>query len=184
MLRRLAWLLLAIAMAASAPARADQKDPRLDTLFDQLFEAPTAEAAKQVEQAIWAVWLESGSPTVDLLMQRAIVAMNEQQFDAALALFNTVVELAPDYAEGWNKRATLYYLMGRLQASIEDVERTLELEPRHFGALSGLGIIYAQQGEDEKALDAFERALIANPHLEHPRAEVERLKRKLRGEPI
>ena len=176
--------ILLLAAALAGPAMADQKDERLDKLFDALLEAGSPQEAQLPEQMIWSVWLESGSPTVDLLMKKGVTAMSEGEAEAALVMFNTIVELAPDYAEGWNKRATLYYLMGRLEESISDCERTLKLEPRHFGALSGLGMIYVQLEQDAKALDAYKRALAVHPQLLRLRAEVERLTKKVRGDRI
>jgi tetratricopeptide (TPR) repeat protein len=175
---------LILAAALAGPAMADQKDERLDALFDALLAAGSPMEAQQAEQAIWALWLESRSPTVELLMRRGVQAMNEGQAEPALALFNAIVELAPDYAEGWNKRATLLYLMGRLEDSIADCERTLKLEPRHFGALSGLGMIYVQLEDEEKALAAYRRALAVNPQMPRLRAEVERLVKKVEGSRI
>lgn len=176
--------ILLLAAALAGPAMADQKDERLDALFDALLEAGSPQEAQLAEQMIWSVWLDSPSPTVELLMQKGISAMNEGEPEAAIVMFNTIVELAPDYAEGWNKRATLYYLMGRLEDSIADCKRTLELEPRHFGALAGLGMIYVQLEEDEKALEAYRRALAVHPNLPRARAEVERLTKKIRGNRI
>ena len=175
---------LILAAALAGPAMADQKDERLDSLFDALQAAGSPQEAQRAEQAIWGLWLESSSPTVDLLMKRGVQAMNEGQAEPALALFNAIVELAPDYAEGWNKRATLLYLMGRLEASVADCERTLKLEPRHFGALSGLGMIYVQLEDEEKAVAAYKRALAVNPQLLQVRVEVERLNKKIRGNRI
>jgi tetratricopeptide (TPR) repeat protein len=182
------WLLplslaLALLLAARA-AHADQTDPRLTELFDKLAAADAAEDAKRLEQAIWSVWLESGSATVDLLMQRSIKAMHAQRLDEAIGLLTTIVELKPDYAEGWNKRATVLFMLGRLDSSIQDCEKVLELEPRHFGALSGLGMIYEQLEDNKQALEAYERALTVNPHLEGAQREVERLKPLVEGERI
>ena len=175
--------MLFLAAVLAGPAMADQTDERLDPLFDALHAAGSPQEAHLAERMIWAVWLESGSPTVDLLMQKGIAAMGERDIEPALAMFNTVIELAPDYAEGWNKRATLYYLIGRLDESVADCERTLKLEPRHFGALSGLGMIYLQLEEDRKALDSYKRALAVHPHLPL-RPEIERLTKKVRGDRI
>lgn len=180
--RFLRAILLAAALAG--PAMADQNDERLDKLFDALLAAGSPQEAQLPEQMIWSVWLDSDSPTVDLLMKKGVAAMHEGEVEPALAMFNAVVELAPDYAEGWNKRATLYFLMGRFEDSLADCERTLKLEPRHFGALSGLGTIYLELGQDAKALDAYRRALAVHPQLPRERAEVERLTKKVRGDRI
>lgn len=176
--------ILVLAAGLAGPAMADQNDERLENLFDALLAAGSPQEAQLPEQMIWSVWLESGSPTVDLLMKRGVQAMGEGQADLALAMFNSVVELAPDYAEGWNKRATLFYLMDRYEESIADCERTLKLEPRHFGALSGLGMIYVQLERDDKALEAYKRALAVHPQLPQVRAEVERLTKKVQGDRI
>jgi len=160
-------------------AAADQDDPRLDPLFEQLRGAEGRAAARIYEDAIWRIWLQTGDQALDETMAEGNRAMNRGRFKLALTRFNGVIEQAPRYAEGWNKRATLYFLMGRYDASIADIERTLALEPRHFGALSGLGQIHAAKGESEAALGAFERALDLHPHLNGVRRRVEELQREL-----
>ena len=184
---RRAWyqiLLIVGMLALPTAAVADQNDSRLDELFGALQVVKTPHEARMVERVIWGVWLESGSATVDLLMKQVLQAMNEERLDDALEVLDTVVELKPDYAEGWNKRATVYFLLGRYPESISDVDRTLDLEPRHFGALSGLGMIFSQLDDDPRALDAYERALMVNPHLPGAKAAVERLRKTVRGDKI
>ena len=124
------------------------------------------------------------SPTLELLMNRVIMRMGNQEYGEALRLLDAIVTISPEYAEGWNKRATVYYLLGRYEDSISDVEKTLVLEPRHFGALSGLGLIYNRLDEDAAALDAFERALKVNPHLGQAKQEVKRLRGRIKGKRI
>lgn len=175
-------LALILAMVPAALARQD--DPRLDDLFAQLQSTDNPREALLLQQQIWQVWTLSGSDTVDVLMSRGNQAMAARQYDAALKLFNSVIELDPEFAEGWNKRATLYYLMGRYNDSVVDIQHTLVLEPRHFGALSGLGMIYDAIEDDEGALKAFRQALSVNPHLPGARKAVIRLKKKLKGEGI
>jgi len=149
-----------------------------------LQDVDTSRQARLIEQLIWGVWLESKSPTLKLLMGRVVTAMGERKLAAALEILHSVVAIAPNYAEGWNKRATVYFMLGKYEESIVDVERTLALEPRHFGALSGLGLIYTHLDDNASALDAFERALKVNPHLPQAKAEVKRLRRKVKGENI
>jgi tetratricopeptide (TPR) repeat protein len=174
----------AILAVLATPARADQKDPRLPALFDQLKAAETVETAQPVEQQIWTIWSQSESDDVNLLMGLGVNAMARADYSTALDLFNKMVEVAPNFSEGWNKRATVYYLMGEYEQSRADVAKTLELEPRHFGALSGLGLIYLAEGQNDKALDAFRRALKVNPTMPGPQHWVEELKTKVEGEPI
>ena len=165
------------------PAVGDQRDGRLDMLFERLRVTPSEVEARTAEQQIWQIWSESEDPLVNRLIRDGVQAMAAEQLAVALDYFNRTVELAPDFAEGWNKRATVYYLMDNYQASVLDIERTLELEPRHFGALSGLGMIYDAIDEPEAALRSFEAAVAVNPHLDGPRQRIEALRRQLRGSP-
>ena len=179
--------LLAIAallLGLSQPAAADQNDPRLDVLFAQLKASADAREAATFEGQIWGIWLQTESPTISLLMRRTLVAMNQGRLAESLEALDEMVVLAPDFAEAWNKRATVLYLMQRYEESLADVGKTLALEPRHFGALSGLGLIHNALGNDAKALSAFERALEVHPHIPMAKGEVKRLKKKVRGEKI
>jgi tetratricopeptide (TPR) repeat protein len=173
-----------LAAALSGSAQADQRDPRLPGLFERLKAAETLEAAQPIEAEIWAIWAQSENDDVNLLMGIGVNAMAREDYATALELFDKMVEVAPDFAEGWNKRATVLYLMGELDRSHADVDKVLELEPRHFGALSGLGLIYMAEGDAEKALDAFRRALAVNPTMPGPQQWVEELKTRVEGQPI
>ena len=173
-----------ILVASTGHSWADQKDPRLDKLFVELQEPNNPQKARLIERSIWNIWVASDSPTLELLMNRVIMRMGNQEFGEALHLLDAIVTISPDYAEGWNKRATVYYLLGRYEDSISDVQKTLDLEPRHFGALSGLGLIYNRLDEDAAALDAFERALKVNPHLSQAKQEVKRLRGRIKGRRI
>jgi tetratricopeptide (TPR) repeat protein len=150
-------------VAAATLAAADQKDARLPELFEVLKAAPDMEAAQAIEAKIWAIWLEANDPAIDTLMTEGSEAMGIQRFGTALEKFNAIIAQRPDFAEGWNKRATLYYLMGNYQQSLADIDRTLELEPRHIGALSGLGLVNLRMEREEAAADAFERVLAIDP---------------------
>lgn len=148
--------------------RVDRKvnpDMLLDRLFGQLHQAEDAKTAQVVEKAIWGLWSQSSSPTANALLGQAAKAMAASNFRVAIRLLDTAIEIKPDFAEAWNKRATSYYLDGDFKNSMADIERVLELEPRHFGALSGLGLIKREQGDQEAALKAFRRALAIHPHL-------------------
>ena len=177
-------LALAVGLAAAASVHADQTDPRLEPLFQELKNASDPNEVGAAEQAIWGIWMESGNEEVDQLLRQGSIYMQMQSFDAALSHFNAVIEAKPDFAEGWNKRATLYYLMGEYQRSIADCEKTLALEPRHFGALFGLGLLYTHLDDEPKAIDALERALKLHPHLQNVPEIIERLKAKLKSNEI
>ena len=172
-----------ILLATLAPAAADQDDARLPALFQALKAAPSSAEAQPIEQRIWAIWLESGDGTVDALLREGGNAMAAGDYDLALKLFDHVVDRLPYFAEGWNKRATLLWLMDRNAESLVDVERTLALEPRHFGALAGRGMIQIEEGDPKAALKALEEALALHPQLESVHRMVRELRAKLLGRP-
>ncbi len=174
-------LALTLGLAAAFPARAAQDDARLDQLFIRLKEAPTPAGAQAVERRIWAIWTASGRHKIDALMRDGIHQMNAGALDAALETFDTVVDQAPHFAEGWNKRATVHYLKGNMAHSMRDIQRTLELEPRHFGALSGMGLIFLERGDEAAALEAFERVLEIHPRARGVRERVESLRARVQG---
>ncbi len=165
-------------------AEADQKDPRLDKLFVQLKAATNPGDSQPIEAQIWEIWMQSGDQNVDALMAIGTAALNDEDYGQAYRAFGRVVQLAPGFAEGWNKRATALYLLGRFQDSIKDIDKTLALEPRHFGALSGLGLCNAQLDKEKEALDAFEKALAINPNMPGIRQDAEDLKKSLAAKSI
>ncbi|MDX1710883.1 MAG: tetratricopeptide repeat protein [Rhodovibrionaceae bacterium] len=167
--------ILAAVFAAliSLAAYADQTDPRLDGLFQELRDVESRRAATRIEARIWRIWTETDNEPVRSLMAASARAMERQNYDAALGRLDTVVQLAPDYAEGWNRRATVRYLAGDYDGSLEDIERVLALEPRHFGALAGRGLCLVELDRLEEALKAFEAALEINPHAEGARVNRE-----------
>jgi tetratricopeptide (TPR) repeat protein len=169
---------------AKLPRVPADKTRGLDFLFGALKAAPDEASAKHVEARIWAIWLQTPSDTVALLMTRAKVAMAAQNSDVALQLLDAVIRLRPDYVEGWNRRATLYYLRNDYTRSLADIEQVLAREPRHFGALAGLGMIMHDLGDEKRALDAFRRALAVNPHLDKVPEMVKTLSEKVEGRDI
>ena len=156
----------------------------LDFLFGALKAAPDQASAKHVEGRIWALWTQTPSDTTMLLMTRAKTAIEKKQPDVALKLLDKVVKLKPDYVEGWNRRATIYYLQNEYAKSMSDIREVLVREPRHFGALAGLGMIMQELGDDKRALDAFKKALEINPYLEKLPDMVKTLTEKVEGRPI
>lgn len=133
------------------------------------------------EEALWRVFLRSGDPEVDRLMSQGSLRMQQGDFPGAVQRFDQAIARSPRFAEGYNKRATVYYLMGRHQESIADCERTLALNPWHFGALAGEGLNYAALGDPGRALEYFERALTVHPHLEGARRNAELIRQYLRA---
>jgi tetratricopeptide (TPR) repeat protein len=180
------------ALKPRKPPEAPGKLPRLgadrakglDFLFGALKAAPDDASAKHVEARIWAIWMQTPSDTAALLMMRAKAAIDAQQADVALKLLDAVIKLRPDYTEAWNRRATLYYLRNDYMRSLADIEQVLIREPRHFGALAGLGMIMQDLGDDKRALDAFRKALAINPHLEKVPELVKQLSEKVEGRDI
>ena len=166
-------------LVLSVSAAADQNDSRLTTLFEILQTATRADRIGFAERFIWKIWHESGREDVDRLLEMGSEEMGSGRLRESIETFGRVIDLAPDFAEGWNKRATAYYIAGELDASLRDVERTLALEPRHFGALSGLGLILLSMGDDEGALRAFEATLQVHPRAPAAQHHVRRLRTKL-----
>lgn len=161
----------AVARLKPAEMRAEQ----LDKLFARLIKSDNAGEAQRAEQTIWSLWMTSDSPTADALLGQAMKASAANETGAALSILDRVIEVHPHYAEAWNKRATVYFMIGRYNDSLSDIEKVLELEPRHFGALSGLGMIKRQQGDLAGARAAFEEALSFNPHMEGVKRALEEI---------
>ncbi|WP_418887912.1 tetratricopeptide repeat protein [Maritimibacter dapengensis] len=158
-------------------------EARLDELFSSLAEADET-SWEQIEAKIWREWSDSGSPAMDLLLERGREAMTEEDNREAIEHLTALVENAPEFAEGWNARATAYYSAGLVGPAMADIARTLELEPRHFGALSGLGLILEETGHDARALEAYRAALAIHPHKPNLKRAVERLEFALEGKAI
>ena len=169
---------------AKLPKVGADKTRGLDFLFGALKAAPDAESAKLVENRIWALWLASGSDTANLLMTRAKSAIDSNDLDLAVELLDAIVKIKPDYVEGWNRRATLHYMRKEYAQSMEDIRQVLIREPRHFGAMSGLGMILQEFGDEKHALDVFRRALEINPHLAKIDEMVKGLTEKVEGRGI
>ena len=156
----------------------------LDTLFGALKIAPDDASAKAIEDRIWAIWMSSDSDTCNLLMSRVKVATDDKDYDLAVKLLNAIVTIEPDYVEAWNRRATLYYLKHEYSRAIADIREVLAREPRHFGALAGLGLILQDIGDDKHALEAYQAALAIDPHLRDLTDTVKTLREKIEGRDI
>jgi tetratricopeptide (TPR) repeat protein len=165
-------------------AQRGDRAQNLDRLFEALKVAPDEESAKYVEGRIWAIWLSSTSDTANLLMSRVKSAVDAEDYDLAIKLLNSIIEIKPDFVEAWNRRATVYYAKKDFARSLSDIREVLAREPRHFGALSGLGIILQESGDERHALEVFRRALAIHPHLERIPEVVKRLADKVDGRDI
>lgn len=154
---------------------------QLDALFETLKAAKDEEAANAAENSIAALWLDSGSDTVDLLMEWTLAAVKEKNFPLALDYLDRILTLKPDYVEGWNTRATVYFMTEDLGKALADIERVLAIEPRHFGALAGLATILREIGEEERALEVYRRAIAVDPHLPNVQKAIDDLEGKGAG---
>ncbi|RTR16032.1 tetratricopeptide repeat protein [Azospirillum griseum] len=176
-IRRFMTLLLMVLLTIVVPAGAGQGGVRLDPLFAALRATTDAAYAESLEEHIWDLWLDNPNAEMIRVMRAGVFSFNNDDYTAALAAFDTVVTLDPTYAEGWNKRAAAHYMLGRNRAALEDLRRVLSLEPRHFGALTELGLVYLAVGQPEAALKAFDAALAINPHLVKVRQQADNLRR-------
>jgi len=214
--RRLTIACLAALLAVAAPAAAPQPAPSREAALDALKAPDAGERQRAVvrlahvgrmddvpallaalrdvdedvraiaEQAIWIVWSRSGDPEADRLFGQGIDEMNAGRLEAGIATFGRVIRRAPGFAEGWNKRATLYFLAGDYEKSLQDCDEVMKRNPYHFGALAGYGQIYLQLRKYEQALDYFKRALAVNPNMAGVELQVRLLEQALgsRQKPI
>ncbi len=192
-MRILQAFLTALLLSGSVPAWADDpvnppvaatKQARLNQLFIDLKRERNEKAAERIAGRIWGEWSQSGSASIDLMMQWSQKAIEDKKFDVALDFLDQVVTLQPDYAEGWNRRATVHFMMKNFGKSMSDIDRTLQLEPRHFGALSGLADIMALTGHKQSALEAWQKVLAIYPMMRSAQDQVATLSEELAGEGI
>ncbi|MEM7470778.1 MAG: tetratricopeptide repeat protein [Pseudomonadota bacterium] len=177
-------LLLNSAVAAFLiiqPSHAGEDE--LNSLFDRL-QTPDLQDWETIEQAIWREWSESGSRSMNLLLQRGRMAMSAGDMKTAIDHFTALTDHAPDFAEGWNARATAYFGAGQYGLSISDIGRVLALNPRHFGAMQGLGRMLEELGESEYALKAYQAAFAIHPYRPGLEEAIERLEAEVSGQDI
>ena len=156
----------------------------LDFLFGALKVAPDDVTAKAIEGRIWALWSTPHSDTTTLLMARVQMAIEQKDIDLAIKLLNGIIKIKPKYVEAWNRRATLYYMKKDYGRALADIREVLRREPRHFGALSGLGLIMQDLGDDKQALEVYRRALAVYPRLQRIPELVKALQEKVEGRDI
>ena len=166
-------------MVFSSAAVADQTDERLDKLFATLQSGANTQVLRETEGAIWEIWFESDQQDVDELMELGGDAMNSGNLEAAEEIFTRVIDMAPQFSEGWNRRATVRYYRLDYARSLDDIERTLALEPRHFGAIWGLGMILGSKQDFVAAIEAFEQLLRIKPGSEEAKYRIELLQKEI-----
>ena len=157
--------LIFLSLFPAVESLSDQDDTDLDFLFSELLKAENQEQGDLITNEIWKRWLSVDNSEISKLLSVGISAMNQNNLFVALNLFDKVVEKDPKFSEGWNKRATVYYLLGDYSNSIKDIQKTLQLEPRHFGAMAGLAGILLAQGDHETAEAVLKKTLSINPFL-------------------
>jgi len=185
-MKRVSLSLLVLALAISPLAAeekgekplspAAQREEQLDALFGRL-RLGKAQELSAIEQKIWEIWARPASPTAEVLLQEASTAMGAREFGVAETILNELTQSFPDFSEGWNRRATMYFAQDKLDRSLRDIEKVLELEPRHFGALAGRGMIYQKQEKWGLALEAYRQALRFNPGMQGVKDAIKQLEK-------
>ena len=176
------FLATAVLLLAYAPANADQTDPKLDKLFAALQTSLSNANAASLEREIWAIWTRyPDDQAINRQMDRAIKMMNAGRLDDAEAMFSAIISRKPAFAEAWNKRATVRFFRGDDAGSANDILQVIKLEPRHFGALSGLGMIKVREGDLQGALQAYRAAQRINPFLPNIEVIIDKLGQRLNG---
>jgi tetratricopeptide (TPR) repeat protein len=172
-------VVLTLAFCFPAVASSDQTDQRLDSLFEALQSGQDETALQETEAAIWDIWYDSGEENVDELMLQAAELVRGGDLAAAENIYSEVIEALPGFSEGWNRRATVRFYQRDYEGSLADIEETLKLEPRHFGAIWGLGMILGSQRDFQRAIRAFERLLEIKPSASDAPRRIELLKQEL-----
>lgn len=183
---RISRLLTCLGVALLFPlvASADQTDTRLGDLFVTLQSSEDALVLQETEAEIWEIWYDSGNPEVDEMMSQASTRVRSGDLAGAETIYTQIIEQLPEFSEGWNRRATVRYYRGNYEDSLDDIEQTLRLEPRHFGAIWGLGMILGSQRDFERAIRAFERLLEIKPNASDARPRIELLKQEMAREAV
>ena len=166
-------------------AYADQNDPRLEQLFTDLQTPLSTAAVEAIEAKIWAHWTSfPDDESVENTMAKATQLMRQGRLQSAERIFSRIIDRAPDFAEAWNKRATVRFMIGNHDGSASDIAKVLQLEPRHFGALSGLGMIHMRAGNWESALKSYEAAFAIHPYLSNIEQLIDDLSQRLKGQAL
>ena len=179
------YVFLVLIFYGNALAESKDRDIRLNQLFEQLKKSNNASLAFEIEMKIWNIW--STHPTHDSLTQslaKGSGLISKGELEAAYKIFSTIIESAPDWAEGWNKRATVLYLMGRYQESLKDIDEVLKRESRHFGALSGQGLVQTELKNYEKAIKSYQAVQKIYPSIRAAKVMIPQLRKLIKEETI
>ena len=168
-------LIIFIYFISVSSSIADQNSSRLDPLFKELTQIKNELAADLILAEIWSIWSKTDNEMAQEIFEEGNQLMSRGQFEESILTFTEVIALQPDFAEAWNKRATVYFFNGEFEKSIQDIEKTLSLEPRHFGALDGLAQIYFLQDKFLKAAATYEQLLQILPFSENAKRQLERI---------
>ena len=155
---------LIVFLLFSCSLKADQNDARLEDLFEILSTTASDIQINEVTSSIWDIWHETNDPLIEADFYRGLESMRTGDLLMAVAFFTRVIDKNPNFAEGWNKRATVYYMLGKFDASMMDIHKTLKLEPRHFGAMDGMGLIFIHLEQFDKAIDIYDQMLKIFPN--------------------
>ena len=169
---------LLILGVCSLSLKADQNDPKLEKLFQSIKDTKNENELAVLTSSIWTIWYETEDYETQILFNQGTGLLESNSYEESLNIFNSVIKQSPNFAEGWNKRATLHFLMGNYDESIKDINKTLSLEPRHFGALDGLGQIYYQRQNFNDAINAYKRLLVIIPHSSNAKRMLEMINDK------
>jgi len=172
-------VILALVCCFPMLGTADQTDQRLDGLFQTLQTSQDATALGEAEASIWEIWYDSGKNDIDALMLEAAALVRSGNLADAELIYSRIIEATPQFSEGWNRRATVRFYQNDYAGSLADIEQTLKLEPRHFGAIWGLGMILGSQRDYQRAINAFEMLLEIKPNAGDARSRIELLKQEL-----
>jgi len=180
----LASFVFLFTLIATHPSLADQTSTELDNLFSDLKAAQNSKIAQPIAQQIWSIWLESEDQTIDALMEQGMNEVGNGNLSRGRNIFQEITERSPKFAEGWNKLATVNYMMGDIETSLVNIEKTLKLEPRHFGSISGRGLCYLKQRRWQSALIEFKAALDVHPWMLDARRNLKLLEENLENHAI
>ena len=183
-IKRLLMPIALLALSLPGPLPADQSDQRLDPLFETLKTSQDALELLETESEIWNIWYQSGDEVVDGMMEQAASLVSAGDLRRAEEIYSDVIDRLPEFSEGWNRRATVRYYLGDHDGSLADIEATLRLEPRHFGAIWGLGMIMGAKRDYERAILAFERLLEIKPGASDAQPRIDLLKQAIAEESI